>query len=1427
MTNALPALLAVTLSVAGAGIAITALRRPLRWRRLAAGTLFITAGALSLWVQNGGSLPQPRAVVVVFTYDAKAEDLQLVAASLGSADRVAWLHLTTNKAANQKPPHWMPAEEATRQPGEPAEEFRARLHQSAVDVTVTPDDWFQPVLIADRKARDEFSAPMPTPLYQYSLLFLYDPGATWASLRPQGINLQTKADEMEKESALASLGSPPTDVFVLQAPSAERPGQLVIDLNTDVVPAGSVGALGAARANLRLVGARSVRRKGKTYPVRAWIDGGPGQSGSTQLVYSEPDNVRTDPDPDPAIEPIHSLELASFRSLNKKDDAILDEGWHRLHVRLTVSTEKNGVPMSIEYAATRYFKAERQHVLFLQPELGLGMANVGWLSPTLKLPPNVRFIPPPSASSLVKDYLNHPRGGQVLRTNLSSHNIRESAFSGDLDAIAAEVKKCRTLVLVEPDAEFLRKLEEKVPLEPLIRDGVTVLVIGPPPELDAGPPLPKWLPLASTPVKAGDPNSRLVHRDRRVYFLPDNARLLQSVSWSRLANRNNSDLTGVTMQRDVINALCKDLHARDAAESGTNVSDYVQVSKDASGLNSYTTTTGPARIRVGRIPGASGEEVPVAIYPPVSNYLALSDTKELETRPQWLWETGTSFLPLRTRHLKERIKGLDAIPAPVVKQDIPHEALYLDEQHLYPGTSVVLFMADMPQPREMLTLPFGIEYSARFKAITEPNKPVPGLSDSPPDISALKKLAGMAATVYVVRIRLPQGHAEAIKDAFGKVPYWTLDEYLAEAKRIPELAPFIVDSLVLDLSDKSAAGPTNAAASLDAVKQQLSTLIRGQQGAIISRERAGRVIDERTIKKRNAPEGHRILVPTKAWKQRTNDLDPDHARIQGPKLPDQSDKWTAIAARPLGEGHVVVSAYSPFAPDMWRPDVKDAGLPDHLPVNSKTPEGWGVQRILDAADLTTPRRSVPSVHPIVRGVREADDGATIWIDCWANFHKGGWEAPTIRNKGVQMGKGDELLRGTVYSIDRLTRTITYEFRNTGKTPLSGSDFELWLSEKEKGVEAQPPIYLNLQPSSDSGRSAREALTRLAGLSGGGELNGQSAKESMKFARPLPWFATFALVFTAILLFLPPLRPWSLLRRWRRTGDARLRDRRPTARFDVDAVLTEWGLNPGEPKAARQAGLPGGQKPFESGDSLSVALPATLFSLTTSGGKVLPAKRPIVRRRHITRAIEAVMLLDCTPSLLVPRQVPGKVEYVELIARLITGAVWGVSGSVQIRSLQNPALVWGPRPAGDSADDLPAFIREALKQGVATSEGGLQPPEDLLPGHVLYLISDLLASREEEVRALLGYCAREEVSFRLAHLVGSADPQMFGLTRSALSGALLDRTEWDEVDMDAAIREHIAQSRAMVEGGEARFASVSTDLSAGDVFERLVAQRFFD
>jgi hypothetical protein len=216
-------------------------------------------------------------------------------------------------------------------------------------------------------------------------------------------------------------------------------------------------------------------------------------------------------------------------------------------------------------------------------------------------------------------------------------------------------------------------------------------------------------------------------------------------------------------------------------------------------------------------------------------------------------------------------------------------------------------------------------------------------------------------------------------------------DYLQDLHADPALKPFRTE-YTLDFTQNQAAVRQKVTAVAAALQSELAK----RPPAELVRQRAGRVIDERVAPHRAAPETHLVLQLAPGWEQ-GGEYEPPHAVARGEKLADDALKTgetPAVVARTEGEGQVVVLGYSPFAPDLWRTDT---GPSDWLndPLTPKQVDGWGVQRLLDLAQLTA-RRSVPGNRPVVRGAREAADGATLFLDCWADLPSGGaWDTPEV------------------------------------------------------------------------------------------------------------------------------------------------------------------------------------------------------------------------------------------------------------------------------------------------------------------------------------------------------------------------------------------------------------------------------------------------
>ena len=412
----------------------------------------------------------------------------------------------------------------------------------------------------------------------------------------------------------------------------------------------------------------------------------------------------------------------------------------------------------------------------------------------------------------------------------------------------------------------------------------------------------------------------------------------------------------------------------------------------------------------------------------------------------------------------------------------------------------------------------------------------------------------------------------------------------------------------------------------------------------------------------------------------------------------------------------MVIGYSVFARDVWQTDAGEATWPrDPNPPRTfdgsgvrKLFDGWGVQRLLDGLHLGSVGRVLPR-HPVVREVRTLDDGATALIDCWVDPREGG----EIRAPVLHLGPvGAEIPLRRV-ARNRSERRLTFQLRADEAHPVFEGKYRLSLSgdaETSNSRDANPELYLSLRASLGAGHDVREALTNLAWLSGGARVNTVSAPAALAYHEPVPWLVGLITAGLTIVSFLWFLRPWTslwlTLDRWRlKARKAAMGD--PSAgEYDVETVLNEWGNNPGLPRSSRRAGLPAGVRPYAGGDAITSARPSSLIGLTSLGPMVgLPPRRPIVRLRHVTQAMEATMLIDASPGLSVPdaSEWLTKTTFIGHLAVFLAGTIWLRSGTVVVATLQDPEESWGPAGAGENSDELREFIANQIRSSAKSAQ----------------------------------------------------------------------------------------------------------------------------
>jgi hypothetical protein len=347
-----------------------------------------------------------------------------------------------------------------------------------------------------------------------------------------------------------------------------------------------------------------------------------------------------------------------------------------------------------------------------------------------------------------------------------------------------------------------------------------------------------------------------------------------------------------------------------------------------------------------------------------------------------------------------------------------------------------------------------------------------------------------------------------------------------------------------------------------------------------------------------------------------------------------------------------------------------------------TPPGWGALPV----DLTGAARPLSDL-PIVREIRELADQRTLEVDVWSRLYgSGDWREPVIKDP---QGEEHEM---RVASVDPTAQHITLEYRP--ESPVRGIQILILGKPDDSGREALQPIFVELRGGAAGGRTIRELLALLATATGGAVIDPvrdrdpRVTRRDLQHALSVSWVAGAALCLVLVLLFSPAARPWTAAgAAWRSWRGRRRRGAglvAPQARFNVAAVLTEWAYQPGLPSAVRSAGTPAAEKPWEAGDDLASARRASLVPFTALGrGMHLPPRRPRIRQRQVTRAMEAVLLLDDSRSLLLPTSshLMSKRDLAPVVASFLAQVVWAQAGSVRAGMARLPELVAdGQRPA---------------------------------------------------------------------------------------------------------------------------------------------------
>lgn len=517
-----------------------------------------------------------------------------------------------------------------------------------------------------------------------------------------------------------------------------------------------------------------------------------------------------------------------------------------------------------------------------------------------------------------------------------------------------------------------------------------------------------------------------------------------------------------------------------------------------------------------------------------------------------------------------------------------------------------------------------------------------------------------------------------------------------------------------------------------------------------------------------------------------------------------------LAASRLGGGLLLGFAYSPFAPDVWSRDMASD--------RSHPIDGWGVERLFEMMSTS----SVPlpiSTAPQLRSVEEAEGGNALLLRYWAPLF-----GDSLLSVPCMLPCSSPNPRLTLFSVDPAFQQIVLRL---AASSTSSDNVELGVQEDETisdrlYVPRSPPLP---SPKSDS----RAWLNEIALRSGGDVI----AAGDFSAGIPLPEISVYGAGVVVVVgmcmvaVFSPNGRPW--VRRMKSDVPIRTHPHLPPIPWSTDAVLAQWGEQVGRAVARRIPGEPAGMKPFEQGDSLSVARLRDILSLAGLGEEIgLTETELRVRRTRRRQSVHCKILLDNSLSLL--RRSPLDraamralaIEAVYCVARV----VWMQGGDVSLSPLRGAGLFERPLTVGDDRSAVQSWFDEVLARSDAQlGDTRWHVPEFGL-GDSVVLISDLMGAEVTQAGALIRGRKVENSFVRVLHLV--SDHHVAG-GRSGfdpVSGELIDNWYRHDAELvEEEIRSHQEWRSIISAGGGAtvEIRSGGIDLVAAAVASSLFAE----
>ena len=964
-------------------------------------------------------------------------------------------------------------------------------------------------------------------------------------------------------------------------------------------------------------------------------------------------------------------------------------------------------------------------------------------------------------------YFGHFDYGPLVREGCSFRMSDLESGASSTVDLVKCLSNTEAVLLVEPTADDTRWLASEVDLTTILRERGRIAVVIGPPAQSGSGTLPRWI--RPSQGWSGSEQGQLVRREHQLYVVPDRGLLARAAH------------DGIRRQQEAIDVIARQSELRECGTS-TNSAGVIDFTRPNFGLDRKT--------MVNLAASPQGERLDM-MGPDAAATYSMYRTAPMN------WGNSTSLETYLASHALLQL-------AEFVKSNGDLDEWEPSIRH---ATTVVLFAANVYQP---------------------------GIDALPPSIYTPGRKTE-------IKHRLNAFFQSGARIVVVELP--------TEVAKVPEVNDYLKTNAGAVGAASPYASVRDFAASMGLANQVFSENLSNPIGILakavgnsesISRTAFGRGFDSEmgcigyentpcdrfsTDSKRPAPERHLII----------GDADP----LDAASVRTSATGETIYTEHHYGHSRIHTLGYSPLARDFIERDTQTT-----YPVGAGTPlmfdrcfldsgrmaapdrnnepgvrawaDGWGFTRLIDlvrhsAADI------IDEQDGQIVAIEEALDGQS--VDVFVRARPGSnWSEPEpIPGYAIAPIDYDPVERLAKLRINRDPSSAEPD----DKEPLTITS----LGQQER-------IAVKLLPLETS-FSTFEIWRRVAEMSSGtGSLYGNASAAIGRYGIA----ALSILVILFALIVLSPLtRRWTgflgMLRRlFERQGTDALRTMAISG-FSVEAVLSEWGANPGKAGTGRHAGIPLGVRTALKDDSLASVIWADLAGLVAPD--TFPFKKPRVRLRSLSQTKESVVVVDDTGALRYPSpswQIAGKnttghggrvinvrTRKSEFAARLAAVVARGLrqTGSVKIVSSSATVLFNEVQPDADSAV-LTETFRNRIHHSNAEFSIHREQFSDDESNRLLFLIADPLCTAVPNIEKLAERMASNGGELRLALIVSESDRNPASLALDLSSSGFIDRTEWTRYELAVAMEKRIEQLRTAINAHGARLAVLDADMTSSEV-----------